>query len=593
MKGISKRFPGVIALDEVDLDVHQGEIVALAGENGAGKSTLMKILGGVYQPDSGRVRIDGNDVVIHSVSDAISRGIGFIHQELNVFDNLSVAENVFLGREPVWCGPLKLIDRRELSAQTEVCLKRLGLDIPSQTPLRNISLAQQQMVEIAKALSLNARILIMDEPTSSLTLTETARLLEVARELRSQGVSIIYISHRLGEISDLADRAVVLRDGRNAGVLAREEISHDRIVRLMVGRELDRFYVHPATGRKARYVEVRNLRTRRYPQHAISFDVSRGEILGFAGLVGAGRSEIAQALFGVDSALEGSVSLDGEPITIHSPEDAISRGVYLIPEDRRQMGLILDSTIQENVTLPALSRYAVAGLINREAEQKITTEMCGKLNIKAPSIETRVGNLSGGNQQKVVLAKWLSLSPKVLIFDEPTRGIDVGAKAEIYELMRRLAESGVAIIMISSDMEEILGESDRVAVMHEGVITGILEREQCSEEDIRRLAVGQSMLGQGLSLPGAHYQSRAGTSPASTAARSNSATLQAWATQPRGRCGESPSNISETCPRQASSKCPLNSSSHRAACSRPSLLPAVTLRYAVTKGPISHAQTVP
>jgi len=493
MKGISKRFPGVIALDSVDLEVHQGEIVALAGENGAGKSTLMKILGGVYQPDSGRVRIDGNDVVLHSVSDAIGRGIGFIHQELNVFDNLSVAENVFLGREPVWAGPLKLIDRRELSAQTEVCLKRLGLDIPSQTPLRDISLAQQQMVEIAKALSLNARILIMDEPTSSLTLTETARLLEVAKELRAQGVSIIYISHRLGEISDLADRAVVLRDGRNAGVLAREEISHDRIVRLMVGRELDRFYVHPATTGRPRYLEVRNLRTRRYPQHAVSFEVGRGEILGFAGLVGAGRSEIAQAMFGVDAALEGSVLLDGEPIRIHSPEDAISRGVYLIPEDRRQMGLILDSTIQENVTLPALSRYATAGLIDREAEQKITTEMCGKLNIKAPSIETRVGNLSGGNQQKVVLAKWLSLSPKVLIFDEPTRGIDVGAKAEIYELMRRLAEGGVAIMMISSDMEEILGESDRVAVMHEGVITGILEREQCSEEAIMRLAVGQSV----------------------------------------------------------------------------------------------------
>ena len=491
MKGISKRFPGVIALDGVDLEVHQGEIVALAGENGAGKSTLMKILGGVYQPDSGRVRIDGSDTVIHSVSDAISRGIGFIHQELNVFDNLSIAENVFLGREPLWGGPLKLIDRRELSVQTEVCLKRLGLDVPSQTPLRDISLAQQQMVEIAKALSLNARILIMDEPTSSLTLTETARLLEVAKELRAQGVSIIYISHRLGEISDLADRAVVLRDGRNAGVLAREEISHDRIVRLMVGRELDRFYVEPSTGSKPRYVEVRNLRTRRYPQHAVSFDIGRGEILGFAGLVGAGRSEIAQAIFGVDAALGGSVLLDGEPIKIHSPEDAISRGIYLIPEDRRQMGLILDSTIQENVTLPALSRYAVAGLINREAEQKITTEMCGKLNIKAPSIETRVGNLSGGNQQKVVLAKWLSLSPKVLIFDEPTRGIDVGAKAEIYELMRRLAESGVAIIMISSDMEEILGESDRVAVMHEGVITGILEREQCSEEAIMRLAVGQ------------------------------------------------------------------------------------------------------
>ena len=490
MKEISKRFPGVVALNAVELDVHPGEIVALAGENGAGKSTLMKILGGVYQPDSGHLRIDGREAAIRSVSDAIGRGFGFIHQELNVLDNLDVAGNVFLGREPVWGGPLRLIDRRKLHAQTSIYLERLGLDIPSHTPLRSLSIAQQQMVEIAKALSLNARILIMDEPTSSLTLTETARLLEVARELKAQGVSIIYISHRLGEISDLADRVVVLRDGRNAGVLAREEISHDRIVKLMVGRDLEHFYVHPATAGKPRYFEVRNLRTGRYPQHAVSFDVGQGEILGFAGLVGAGRSEVAQAIFGVDAALEGTVLLDGKPVKVPSPQDAIARGIYLIPEDRRQMGLVLEAAIRENITLPALSRYAAAGLIDRDAERKTASEMCAKLNVKAPSVEARVSDLSGGNQQKVVLAKWLSLDPRVLIFDEPTRGIDVGAKAEIYQLMRRLAESGVAIIMISSDMEEILGESDRVAVMHEGAITGVLERQECSEEAIMKLAVG-------------------------------------------------------------------------------------------------------
>ncbi len=491
MKGIGKRFPGVVALDGVDLEVYPGEIVALAGENGAGKSTLMKILGGVYQPDVGQLRIDGQAAVIGSVADAISRGIGFIHQELNVLDNLNVAENVFLGREPVWGGPLRLIDRGQLNAQTEVYLNRLGLDISSQTPLKDLSIAQQQMVEIAKALSQSARILMMDEPTSSLTLTETERLLEVVKDLRAQGVSIIYISHRLSEISDLADRVVVLRDGRNAGVLAREEISYDRIVKLMVGRDLNHFYVQSTAAKQPGYFAVQNLRTKRYPHHAVSFDVGQGEILGFAGLVGAGRSEVAQAIFGVDAAVSGSVLLDKKPIKTFSSHDAIAHGIYLIPEDRRQAGLVLEMAIRENITLPALSRYASAGLIERAAERKIATEMCGKLNVKAPSVETKVANLSGGNQQKVVLAKWLSLNPKVLIFDEPTRGIDVGAKAEIYQLMRGLAENGVAIMMISSDMEEVLGESDRVVVMHEGAITGILEREQCSEEAIMRLAVGQ------------------------------------------------------------------------------------------------------
>jgi ribose transport system ATP-binding protein len=489
MQGIGKRFPGVIALDEVDLRVDSGEIVALAGENGAGKSTLMKILGGVYQPDTGNIAIDGKPTAIHSVSDAIGLGIGFIHQELNVFDNLSIAENVFLGREPVWGGPLRLVDRKKLHGQTESLLKRLGLNLPADTPLRKLSLAQQQMVEIAKALSLNARILIMDEATSSLTLTETARLLEVAKELRAQGVSIIYISHRLAEIQDLADRVVVLRDGRNAGTLAGKEINHNAIVRLMVGRDLQHFYVQPKSTSKAPCLEVKDLRTRRYPHHAVSFGVREGEILGFAGLVGAGRSELAETIFGVDAALGGSVQLGKQAVKISSTRDAIAHGIYLVPEDRRSAGLVLDLTIRENVTLPALERYSRFGLVQRDAEQKAASETCTKLNVKAPSIETKVANLSGGNQQKTVLAKWLSLNPKLLIFDEPTRGIDVGAKAEIYQLMRGLVENGVAIMMISSDMEEILGESDRVAVMHEGAVTGILEREQFSEEAIMRLAV--------------------------------------------------------------------------------------------------------
>lgn len=490
MRQIGKRFPGVIALNAVDLSVYPGEVVALAGENGAGKSTLMKILGGVYKPDGGEVLINGVGTSITSVADATANHIGFVHQELNVLDNLTVAENVYLGREPLIGG--FLIDRAKLNSDTEIYLRRLGLNVSGKTPLRELSIARQQMVEIAKALSLNAKIVIMDEPTSSLTLTETERLLEVIKELRVQGVSIIYISHRLGEIKEIADRVVVLRDGKNAGTLAKEEINHDAIVKLMVGRDIERFYKPPPEGESFPFAEIRDLKTRRYPASAISFDVRKGEILGFAGLVGAGRSEAAQAIFGVDGAISADISLDGRKVSISSARDAIANGIYLVPEDRRTAGLIVDLPIRENITLPALSRYTSAGLVSRELESSKAKEMCEKLNVKTPSAETRAANLSGGNQQKVVLAKWLSLEPKLLIFDEPTRGIDVGAKAEIYQLMRDLAANGVAIMMISSDMEEVLGESDRIAVMHEGSIKGILDRDEASEEAIMKLAVGQS-----------------------------------------------------------------------------------------------------
>ncbi|HEV2862170.1 MAG TPA: sugar ABC transporter ATP-binding protein [Pyrinomonadaceae bacterium] len=490
MKGIGKRFPGVVALDDVSLEVYPGEVVALIGENGAGKSTLMKILGGVYQPDAGQILIEGRSVVINNVSDALRLGVGFIHQELNVLDNLDVAGNVFLGREPLKGG--FLVDRAKMKKESEVYLKRLGLDVPGDTPLARLSIAQQQLVEIAKALSQNARILIMDEPTSSLTLTETERLITVVKDLRSQGVSVIYISHRLGEVKELADRVVALRDGRNAGTIPREEISHDRMVRMMVGRELSHFYVQPEGGGGGTVFEVQNLRTRRYPQHPVSFAVRRGEILGFAGLVGAGRSEVAQAVFGVEPPLPGSaLSLEGRPVNVRSPQDAIAEGIYLVPEDRRRSGLILEEVIRKNISLPSLGRYSSAYLVRQDDERKAATEYSKRLNVKAPSVEVRAGNLSGGNQQKVVLAKWLARDPKVLIFDEPTRGIDVGAKAEIYELMRKLAEQGVGVMMISSDMEEILGVSDRVAVMHEGRLTGVLERAECSEETIMNLAVGR------------------------------------------------------------------------------------------------------
>ena len=492
MRGIGKRFPGVVALDGVSLEVGPGEVVALCGENGAGKSTLVKILGGVYQPDAGEILVDGQPVRINNVTDALKLGIAFIHQELNVLDNLDVAANVFLGREPL-IGPFRLIDTKKIHADTEPYLKRLGLDVSSRTRLDKLSLAQQQMVEIAKALSLNARLIIMDEPTSSLTLSETERLLQLVCELSAQGVSVIYISHRLGEVEHCADRVVVLRDGKNAGALPSADISHDRIVSLMVGREIKSFYVEPQAQSKPGFLKVRGVRSSRYPAKSVSFDAGQGEILGFAGLVGAGRSEIAKAIVGLDRLASGQVTLGTEDVVVGDSREAIRRGIYLVPEDRRGEGLVVGMTLRENITLPSLKRFSVMNLISRPRERKTANEQITSLQIKTPNAETRVVNLSGGNQQKVVLGKWLSMDPKVMILDEPTRGIDVGAKAEIYRLMRELAARGTVILMISSDMEEVLHVSDRVAVMHEGEITGVLDRADCTEENIMQLAVGRKI----------------------------------------------------------------------------------------------------
>ena len=490
LDGIGKRFPGVVALDGVSFSIGVGEVVALIGENGAGKSTLMKIIGGVYQADAGTIRIAGAPVAIRCVSDAIRHGIGLIHQELNVLDNLDVAANVFLGREPVWAGPLKLIDRGRMCRESEPHLRRLGLDVSPRTPLHCLSLAQQQLVEIAKALSLRARVLIMDEPTSCLTLSETERLMATINDLRGQGVSVIYISHRLGEVRTCADRVVVLRDGRNAGSLDRDDATHDAMVRMMVGRDLQDLYVRGTGVTEPAYFQVRNLRTAAHPAHAVSFAAGKGEILGFAGLVGAGRSELAQSIFGVAPRLGGDIVLDGVPLAIRSARDAIDAGIYLAPEDRRRTGLVVEMSVRDNITLAGLARYAVGGLVQPRRERAVAEQQVAALSIKTPSIHARTVNLSGGNQQKVVLAKWLSLDPRVIIFDEPTRGIDVGAKIEIHRLMRALADRGVAAIMISSDMEEVLGVSDRIAVMHDGAIAGILPRASFSEEAVMRLAVG-------------------------------------------------------------------------------------------------------
>ena len=489
MLGIYKRFPGVIALDSVSLEVGRGEVVALCGENGAGKSTLMKILGGVYQPDGGSIQIEGRPVSIEDVTDAMGLGVAFIHQELNVLENLDVASNVFLGREPRTA--LGLVDKAKIHADTLPLLRRLGLEVSSRTRLDRLSLAQQQMVEIAKALSLNSRLIIMDEPTSSLTLQETDRLLSLVVELRNQGVSVVYISHRLGEVDRIADRVVVLRDGKNAGALERSAISHDRIVGLMVGREIKSFYQESHIPKVPGYFKVRNARSSRYPAATVSFDAARGEILGFAGLVGAGRSEIAKAIVGLDEQGGAEVSIGEERVAIHSARDAIASRIYLVPEDRRSEGLVTPMSVRENITLPSLGRFSSCFLIRRDRERRVAGEQIESLNIKTPGTEARVVNLSGGNQQKVVLAKWLSLDPRVMILDEPTRGIDVGAKAEIYRLMRVLADGGGVILMISSDMEEVLHVSDRIAVMHEGRISGVLERPDCTEENIMNLAVGK------------------------------------------------------------------------------------------------------
>jgi ribose transport system ATP-binding protein len=491
MRGISKGFPGVKALDNVSLRIGRGEVVAICGENGAGKSTLMKILGGVYQPDAGEILIDGQPVKINGVTDSMKFGIAFIHQELNVLGNLDVAANVFLGREPK--NAFGLIDSKKIHADTLPFIQRLDLNVSTRTRLDSLSIAQQQLVEIAKALSLKARLIIMDEPTSSLTLTETTRLLEIVCELCDQGVSIAYISHRLSEIDECADRVVVLRDGKNAGELTHQEAAHDKLVKLMVGREIKNFYVQPKVATTPGYFKVRNASSSLHPGKSVSFDAARGEILGFAGLVGAGRSEIAKAISGLENSPKKEIFLDGKMLSVSKPRDAINHGIYLAPENRRAEGLVVEMTVRENISLPSLENFSSFGLINRRHERKIAAEQVSSLKVKTQGIETRVLNLSGGNQQKVVLGKWLTMTPKVMILDEPTRGIDVGAKAEIYRLMRELADGGAVILMISSDMEEILNVSDRIAVMHEGEISGVLERADCKEENVMQLAVGKKI----------------------------------------------------------------------------------------------------
>jgi ribose transport system ATP-binding protein len=507
LSAISKRFPGVVALDRVDFSVAGGEIVGLVGENGAGKSTLMKIVTGIHRADAGEIAFAGAPVVLHGPAHAARLGIAIIHQELEVIDTIDVAGNIFLGREPYRAGPLRLLDRRRMETDTERHLTRIGATLSPRTLVRHLSTAHKQFVAIARALSMNARLLVLDEPTASLGSDDAARLFAVLRDLRAAGTAIVYISHRLREIEALADRASVLRDGRNAGVLERGELTRDRLVQLMVGRPVERAArstpapaatgttgrpdLEPAPGASADAagLHIERVRTGRYPGVEVSLTINRGEVLGVAGLIGAGRSELAEAICGVGTRLSGRLLLDGRPLAIDSPRDAIRAGICLVPEDRRGRGVIGALSIRENLTLPALESYARFGLIRRSAEARGAQSIATTITVKAPSIEVAAATLSGGNQQKVVLGKWLALQPHAIVFDEPTQGVDVGAKAEIHRLIRRLADQGAAVVMISSDLEEIVAESDRVAVMHEGRVTGILDRAACTPEAIMQLAV--------------------------------------------------------------------------------------------------------
>jgi ribose transport system ATP-binding protein len=487
VRDIIKSFPGVKALKGVSLRVMPGEVLSVVGENGAGKSTLMKILAGVQSQDSGQILVDGVERNFSSVSDAMSHGIAIIHQELNLADNLEIGANIFLGREPRRLG---IINNQKINAEAKALLERIGLNVSPRMLVRELTVGQQQMVEITKALSINARVLIMDEPTSSLSAGESARLFQVIRDLRSAGVSIVYISHRLAEVQDLSDRVTVLRDGENAGELQRQDVSHDSLVRLMVGRDISRFFVRNPHAKGDVAIEVKDVVTATWPRHRLNLKIRAGEIVGIAGLVGAGRTELLRTLFGVDAPISGSIEVAGHVVPLKSPQDAIAAGVALVPEDRKQQGVVLEMTIRENTGLASLHQHSRFGFLNFAVEKMQSAEMGKRLRVKAPNDLHRVGNLSGGNQQKVVLGKWLALKPRVLLLDEPTRGIDVGAKQEIYQLMDELAGQGIAVLFVSSEMEEIIGMSDRVIVMHEGRITGELNREELSEESVMHLATG-------------------------------------------------------------------------------------------------------
>ena len=488
MRGICKSFPGVKALDDVALEIAPGEVVALVGENGAGKSTLIKILAGCHFPDAGEMTFADRRVDHFSPREIQVLGVAIIYQEFNLAPPLSIAENVHVGRQPR--SRLGTVDFGRMNASTQAVLNDLGMPLDARWPVADLSVAEQQMVEIARAISSQARLIVMDEPTAALTEHETATLLGLVRRLKRQGVAVIYISHRLEEVFAVADRIVVLRDGRNVGELPVAEATVEKIVRLMVGRGLkEMFQKQPVTVGEP-VLEVRGLSRAAGGVRDVSLSVRAGEVVGLAGLVGAGRTEIARAIFGVDRPDTGRILVSGREVPPASPREAIRAGMGFVTENRKEQGLFLIMAVRENVTAAGLGGLSRWGFIRFEAERRLVGKLVDQLRIRTPSAEQQVQFLSGGNQQKVVLGRWLVLRPKVLILDEPTRGIDVGAKAEVYGLMGELARQGVAILMISSELPEILGMSDRILVVRQGTIAGELDRTEADQEAVIRLATG-------------------------------------------------------------------------------------------------------
>ncbi|WP_096785804.1 sugar ABC transporter ATP-binding protein [Rhodobacter sp. CZR27] len=486
IEGIRKEFPGVVALDDVRLRVRPGTVHALMGENGAGKSTLMKIIAGVYQPDRGTIRLRGEEVTLKSPLDALSQGIAMIHQELALMNWMTVAENIWIGREPK--GRFGLIDHARMAEQTEELFARLNIRLDPRAQVSDLTVAQKQMVEIAKAVSFESDVLIMDEPTSALTDREVEHLFAIIRDLRARGIGIVYITHKMNELFEIADEFTVFRDGKYIGTHASKDVTRDDIIRMMVGREITNMFPKIDCPIGEPILEVANL-TLPGVFHDISFTLRRGEILGLAGLVGSKRSNVAEALFGVHPAASGEIRIDGRVVRIDSPAAAMSHGMAFLTEDRKESGCFLILDCLENIQSALITRSHVkAGFIEQKEVTRLAADMAAKLRIKTPDLQERVENLSGGNQQKLLIARWLLTKPRILILDEPTRGIDVGAKAEIHRLITGLAAEGVAVLMISSELPEVLGMSDRIMVMHEGHVSGFLDRAEADQVRIMDLA---------------------------------------------------------------------------------------------------------
>ena len=484
MRGIQKRFPGVIALNNVDLTVKTGEVHALLGENGAGKSTLIKVLGGIYIAEAGEIYIEGKKVVIDGVKAAQENGIAIIHQELVLVPHMTVAENIFLGREPL---KGRFVNSRQMSEDAQALLDANNMKISADALVGSLTIAQQQMVEIVKAISFNSKILVMDEPTSSISDKEVDFLFETMRSLVKKGVGIIYISHKMSELEQICDRVTVMRDGEYVGTKVVKETNKDELIAMMVGRELTNYYTRDFQIPGETVLRCSHISDGKMAQDA-SFEVKRGEIVGFAGLVGAGRSEVMKCIFGLTKDYKGEIEIDGKPVHIKNPIEAMKQGIALVPEDRKLEALYKVQSVQYNSTIEVLGDFIKGIFVDSAKEEAITQKYIDMLSTKTSSQEQLAGNLSGGNQQKVIIGRWLATNPKILILDEPTRGVDVGAKSEIYAIMNELVKNGMSIIMISSEMPEIINMSDRIYVMNEGTITGCLNRDEVSQEAIMKLA---------------------------------------------------------------------------------------------------------